>query len=110
MAQRADERRAVAVGRLALISSALLIGLGGCVFGLWTIRRRVVAPVRSLTASIGRLAQREFNTEVATMRRADEFGAMAKTNCARASRLTPRRQISHCRLPLSGILLHALAQ
>jgi methyl-accepting chemotaxis protein len=79
MAQRADERRAAAVGRLALISSALLIGLGGCVFGLWMIRRRVVAPVRSLTASIGRLAQREFSTEVATMKRADEFGAMAKT-------------------------------
>jgi methyl-accepting chemotaxis protein len=79
MAQRADERRSIAVRQLALIGSALLMGIGGCSFGLLMIRRRIVAPVRSLTASIGRLAERDFHTEVPAMARADEFGIMAKT-------------------------------
>jgi methyl-accepting chemotaxis protein len=79
MAQRANERHAAAVDSLILISSALLLGIGGCLLGLLMIRRRIVAPVRSLTASIGRLAERDFQTEVAAMARADEFGIMAKT-------------------------------
>jgi methyl-accepting chemotaxis protein len=79
MAQRADERQSAAVGRLVLIGSALLIGFAGCILGLWMIRTRIVAPVRSLTASIGRLADRDFHTGIPTMKRADEFGAMAKT-------------------------------
>jgi methyl-accepting chemotaxis protein len=79
MAQRAGQRQSAAVGHLGLIGSALLIGVAGCVFGLLMIQRRVVAPVRSLTASIGRLAERDYHTEVPTMQRADEFGTMAKT-------------------------------
>ena len=79
MSQRAEQRHSAAVGHLALIGSALLIGVAGCLFGLLMIQRRVVAPVRSLTTSIGRLANRDLHTEVPTMERADEFGAMAKT-------------------------------
>jgi methyl-accepting chemotaxis protein len=79
MAQRADERRSAAFGHLVLIGSALLIGIMGCALGLWMIRKRVVAPVRALTLSIGRLAARDFQTSVPSMNRADEFGAMATT-------------------------------
>ena len=79
MAQRAEERHSAAVRQLALIGSALLLGIGGCTFGLWMIQRRIVAPVRSVTASIGRLADRDFNTPVVTAKRTDEFGAMAIT-------------------------------
>jgi methyl-accepting chemotaxis protein len=79
MAQRAEQRRSAAVGHLAVIGSALLIGVAGCLFGFLMIRRRVVAPVRSLTVSIERLAERDFLTTVPVMKRADEFGAMAKT-------------------------------
>jgi methyl-accepting chemotaxis protein len=79
MAQRAGQRQSAALKQLALIGSAFLMGVGGCIFGLWMIQRRIVAPVRSVTASIGRLADRDFNTPVAAMARADEFGIMAKT-------------------------------
>jgi methyl-accepting chemotaxis protein len=79
MAQRAEERHSSAVKQLAVIGSALLLGVVGCIFGLWMIQRRIVAPVRSMTASIGRLAERDFNTPVVTFKRADEFGAMANT-------------------------------
>jgi methyl-accepting chemotaxis protein len=79
MAQRAEQRQSAAVGQLALIGLALLMGVGGCIFALWMIQRRIVAPVKSVTALIGRLADRDFNTPVVTMVRADEFGVMAKT-------------------------------
>lgn len=79
MAQRAEERRSAAFGHLLLIGSALLIGIVGSILALWMIKRRVVAPVRALTVSIGRLAERDFETEVPSMNRADEFGAMATT-------------------------------
>jgi methyl-accepting chemotaxis protein len=79
MAQRAQERHAAAFGHLVVIGSALLIGIVGCLLGLWMIRTRVVAPVRSLTSAIGRLAARDFHTAVPVMKRADEFGAMATT-------------------------------
>ena len=79
VAERAERRHAAAVDRLVLIGAALLTGAGGCILGLLMIRRRVVAPVHSLTVSIGRLANRDFQTGVPTMKRADEFGAMAKT-------------------------------
>jgi methyl-accepting chemotaxis protein len=79
MAQRAEERQSAAFGHLVLIGSSLLAGILGCALGLWMIRKRVVAPVRALTLSIGRLAERDFKIKVPTMNRADEFGAMAKT-------------------------------
>ena len=79
MAQRAEQRHSAAVGQLALIGSALLMGVGGGILGLWMIQRRIVAPVKSVTVSIGRLAERDFNTPVAAMPRTDEFGIMAKT-------------------------------
>jgi len=94
MAQRADDRHAAAVVQLAIIGAALLIGIGGGLFGLRMIQRRVVSPVRSLTGSIARLADHDFATPVPAMARADEFGAMATTledlrlGVAEAERLT----------------------
>jgi methyl-accepting chemotaxis protein len=79
MAQRAEQRRSAAIDHLVLIGSALLIGVAGCLFGLLMIQRRVVAPVRSLTGSIERLAERDFHSAVAAVKRTDEFGAMAGT-------------------------------
>jgi methyl-accepting chemotaxis protein len=79
MAQRAEQRHSAALGYLLLIGSVLMIGVAGSVLGLWMIRKRVIAPVRSLTLSIARLARRDFQTEVPAMIRADEFGAMATT-------------------------------
>jgi methyl-accepting chemotaxis protein len=79
MAQRAEQRHSTAVNHLVLTGSALVIGVAGCLFGLLMIQRRVVAPVRSLTVAIERLAERDFHTEVPTPERTDEFGAMAKT-------------------------------
>jgi methyl-accepting chemotaxis protein len=79
MAQRAEDRHAAAMTHLVIIGAALLIGIAGCLLCMWMIRTRVVAPVRVLTAAIGRLARRDFQTEVPSMKRADEFGAMART-------------------------------
>ncbi|MET0971681.1 MAG: HAMP domain-containing protein, partial [Tardiphaga sp.] len=79
MAKRAEDRHAAALTHLFIIGAALLIGVAGSVLGMWMIRTRVVGPVRVLTQSIGRLARRDFQTEVPAMKRADEFGAMATT-------------------------------
>ena len=79
MAERAEQRRSAAVSHLVLTDSALVIGVAGCLFGLLMIQRRVVAPVRSLTVAIERLAERDFRTEVPTAERTDEFGVMART-------------------------------
>jgi methyl-accepting chemotaxis protein len=79
MSRRAGERHAAAFNHLMIIGTALLVGLAGCFAGLWMIRTRVVAPVRTLTQAIARLANRDFQTKVPTMTRADEFGTMATT-------------------------------
>ena len=97
MAQRADDRHSAAVGQMALIGVVLLVGVAGCLWGLRVIQRRVVAPVRSLSASIGLLAGHDYETPVSAMVRADEFGAMATTlenlrlGVAEAERLAAER-------------------
>ena len=79
MTAEAAKRHDEAVLRLIIVGGALLTALAGGVGGLLLVRRRVVAPVRFLTAVIARLAGRDFATPVPALGRADEFGAMATT-------------------------------
>jgi methyl-accepting chemotaxis protein len=98
MTQEAAKRRGDAILRLVIVGSALLTALAAAIGGLLLVRRRVVGPVRFLTAVIARLADRDFVTPVPALGRADEFGAMAttlealRTNAAEADRLTIERQ------------------
>ncbi|MDR3440910.1 methyl-accepting chemotaxis protein [Telmatospirillum sp.] len=116
MAQRADERHSVATNRLVLIGVALIIGVGGCVLGLVMIKRRVVTPVGSLTSSIGRLANHDFETPVPPVNHADEFGAMATTlenlrlGVAEAERLTAERAADQAMREERGKRLEALVR
>jgi methyl-accepting chemotaxis protein len=98
MGAEAAKRRDEAVLRLIVVGSALAIALAGALGGLLLVRRRVVAPVRFLTAAIARLAKRDFTTPIPALGRADEFGAMATTletlrvGAAEAERLAVERQ------------------
>ena len=98
MAGEAAKRRADAFLRLSVVGAALLISLACGIGGLLLVRRRVIGPVRFLTAVIGRLAGRDFATPVPTLGRQDEFEAMARTledlrtNAADAERLVGERQ------------------
>jgi methyl-accepting chemotaxis protein len=97
MATRAAQRHADAVLRLSVVGAALLIAVAGGIGGLLLVRRRVIGPVRFLTAVIGRLAGRDFATPVPTLGRHDEFEVMAKTleelrtNAADAERMVGER-------------------
>ena len=98
MAIHAAQRHADAVLRLSVVGAALVISAGCGIGGLLLVRRRVIGPVRFLTAVIGRLAGRDFATPVPTLGRHDEFEVMAKTleelraNAADAERLVGERQ------------------
>jgi methyl-accepting chemotaxis protein len=98
MTAEAAKRHAEAVLRLIIVCGALLTALAGGFGGLLLVRRRVVAPVRFLTAVIARLAGRDFATPVPSLGRADEFGTMATTlealraGAAEADRLAVERQ------------------
>jgi methyl-accepting chemotaxis protein len=97
MAAEAAKRRTGAVLRLSVVGTALMIGIAFGIGGLLLVRRRVIGPVRFLTAVIGRLARRDLATPVPTLGRRDEFEAMAKTleelriNAAEAERLVGER-------------------
>ena len=60
-----------------LIALAAVLVVAGC--GLFLIRRRVVRPVRELTAAIGHLAKRDYTVAVAKTGYGDEFGVIAET-------------------------------
>jgi methyl-accepting chemotaxis protein len=98
MAARATQRHADAVFRLTVVGAALVISVACGVGGLLLVRRRVIGPVRFLTAVIGRLAGRDFTTPVPTLGRRDEFDVMATTleelrsNAADAERMAGERQ------------------
>ena len=98
MAAHAAQRHADAVLHLAVADTALMIAVAGGFGGMLLVRRRVIGPVRFLTAVIGRLAGRDFATPVPTLGRHDEFEVMAKTleelrtNAADAERLVGERQ------------------
>jgi methyl-accepting chemotaxis protein len=98
MAAEAARRRGDAVLHLSVVGAALIISAACGIGGLLLVRRRVIAPVRFLTAVIGRLAGRDFATPVPTLGRHDEFEVMARTleelrtNAADAERLVGERQ------------------
>jgi methyl-accepting chemotaxis protein len=98
MAAEAASRHADAVLRLSVVGAALMISAACGIGGLLLVRRRVIGPVRFLTAVIGRLAGRDFATPVPTLGRRDEFDVMARTleelrtNAADAERLVGERQ------------------
>jgi methyl-accepting chemotaxis protein len=98
MAAQAAQRHADAVLRLSVVGAALMISIACGIGGLLLVRRRVIGPVRFLTAVIGRLAGRDFATPVPTLGRHDEFEVMARTleelrtNAADAERLVGERQ------------------
>ncbi len=66
-------------GRQQLLwtSVALVLAVMLCGGGLWLVRRRVTRPVNRLTATIERLARRDYAEAVEGSGREDEFGAMA---------------------------------
>ena len=76
---RANLVLGVAHRRLYGTMAALMVVLAVTGCGLWLVRRRVVAPVRSLTAAIGHLAKRDYTVPVSQTGYADEFGVMAET-------------------------------
>jgi methyl-accepting chemotaxis protein len=98
MAAQAAQSHVDAVLRLSVVGAALMISVACGIGGLLLVRRRVIGPVRFLTAVIGRLAGRDFATPVPTLGRRDEFEVMARTleelrtNAADAERLVGERQ------------------
>jgi methyl-accepting chemotaxis protein len=98
MAAHAAQRHADAVLRLSVVGAALVISAACGFGGMLLVRRRVIGPVRFLTAVIGRLAGRDFATPVPTLGRHDEFEVMARTleelrsNAADAEQLVGQRQ------------------
>jgi methyl-accepting chemotaxis protein len=98
MAAHAARRHTDAVLRLSVVSAALIISIACGFGGMLLVRRRVIGPVRFLTAVIGRLARRDFATAVPTLGRHDEFEVMAttleelRTNAAEAERMVAERQ------------------
>jgi methyl-accepting chemotaxis protein len=98
MAAHAAQLHADAVLHLSVVGAALMIAVAGGFGGMLLVRRRVIGPVRFLTAVIGRLAGRDFATPVPTLGRHDEFEVMARTledlraNAADAERLVGERE------------------
>ncbi|HEV2677592.1 MAG TPA: HAMP domain-containing methyl-accepting chemotaxis protein [Aliidongia sp.] len=79
MQRRAEDQRASARFSLAASSAVLLLALAGAAFVLRLIRRRVVTPVRSLSAAIGHLSRRDYAQPVPLVGQDDEFAEMAVT-------------------------------
>jgi methyl-accepting chemotaxis protein len=76
---RTADRQAQARRQLAFAGGALVAVLVLGVTTNYLVRRRVVAPVRSLTNAIGGLSRRDFSEPVPQFGRTDEFGTMAAT-------------------------------
>ncbi|MFN4310794.1 MAG: methyl-accepting chemotaxis protein [Ferrovibrio sp.] len=65
-------------GKLILILVAIASLVAASMVGWLYIGRRVAAPLTALTGSMGRLANREWDTEVRDRDRQDEIGDMAR--------------------------------
>jgi methyl-accepting chemotaxis protein len=79
MQQRAEEQRASARFALTVSGTALILALAGAGLVLRLIRRRVVVPVRVLSAAIGHLSRRDYAEPVPQVGQDDEFAEMAAT-------------------------------
>ncbi len=71
------QSHAMSTGELAAILGGLISAAMAAAVG-WLLTRSVAAPVKVLTAAMGRLANGDLNTEVTGRDRADEIGAMSK--------------------------------
>jgi methyl-accepting chemotaxis protein len=78
MVARAEAVSGRALWVLALDGAVLTAALGLSVAGILVVRRRVSAPILSLTGSIARLAEQDFAVEIPAARRDDEIGRMQK--------------------------------
>ncbi|HEV2677953.1 MAG TPA: HAMP domain-containing protein, partial [Aliidongia sp.] len=76
MVARADDEAGRATRNLVLDTLLLLAALGLSAAGFLVVRHRVSAPILSLTATIGRLAQQDFAVEIPAKTRDDEIGRM----------------------------------
>ncbi|HEV2677791.1 MAG TPA: HAMP domain-containing protein, partial [Aliidongia sp.] len=76
MVARADDEAGRATRNLVLDMLLLLAALGLSAAGFLVVRHRVSAPILSLTATIGRLAQQDFAVEIPAKTRDDEIGRM----------------------------------
>jgi methyl-accepting chemotaxis protein len=76
MVARADRESGRALRNLVLDSLLLLAALGLSGAGFLIVRRRVSAPILTLTATIDRLAQQDFAVEIPPKTRDDEIGRM----------------------------------
>ena len=76
MVVHADAESTLAWTSLFLDSLLVLAALGLSVAGFLIVRRRVSAPILTLTATIERLAQQDFAVEIPAKTRDDEIGRM----------------------------------
>jgi methyl-accepting chemotaxis protein len=76
MVLRADAESGNALTTLILDTLLLLAALGLSVAGFVIVRRRVSAPILTLTGTIDRLAQQDFAVDIPPKTRDDEIGRM----------------------------------
>lgn len=95
---RAQAMRQNALSKLTVQALGFLLAFGIALGGLFVVRNRLVQPVRSLLAAIGRIGARDYSTPVPQPKHVDEFGAMAaaleslRESAATADRLGEERQ------------------
>ncbi|HEX6957152.1 MAG TPA: methyl-accepting chemotaxis protein [Ferrovibrio sp.] len=69
----ANFRRELAVsGGIALVIAVIVLGLG------WVIIRGITRPLNTLTVTLGRLAERDWDAEITGAERGDEIGDIAR--------------------------------
>lgn len=69
-----DEVKSNLIESVVVIFTALVFGLGGA----FAIGRGITKPVNAMVAAMGRLANKDWTTEVVGQERGDEIGQMAK--------------------------------
>jgi methyl-accepting chemotaxis protein len=78
-AERSYKETEVTYGQAILLFSGLVaVGLVVIGFAGYTVVWRVTRPIAGMTAAMGRLADRDWTTEVPALGSTDEIGAMAK--------------------------------
>jgi methyl-accepting chemotaxis protein len=76
MVERAKTVSTGALTNLVLDTALLLVAIGLSAAGFLIVRRRVSAPILTLTGTIDRLAQQDFAVEIPPKSRDDEIGRM----------------------------------
>jgi methyl-accepting chemotaxis protein len=78
MVARAGQQMASATWTLAFDGAMVLVALAITAFGFILVRQRVSTPIRSLTQAMRRLAERDYEIELAGIERGDEIGEMSR--------------------------------